>query len=524
MNFLKTMSSESENFVTREEFRQFTERSDQQFQQSQQQFQMMMEILQNLQTSRAGDGAGQKFQESNVASREELGASERPMHVSGVEILDGGASKEIFLDPSLLLEEQGERAPPKVSTRKSSRKKSVSPEDELRRLREREAQEIANRPEFVGGTVLRTIVSEEFKETMFSLNWKSYITIRKLIDIFYRKHKFAKGITVTLQASVTQEIRSQILNDCRNMHHSKANADKDFEFPYNITEDFQLDLLSFDQFDVLLRWKMRPVDKAQFASILRATVSMKFPEGFKIGALNVNTQFQVYQRFTEDFRRMITWMSFSNDEIGGFYDRAKDPDRGFVPEVDSSKEKGIVQIFRDMMPKQLSEYLFAKMKKPPGGGKYWSDPMAFIDAVDVVAYAMNSEFDTYVRPLLNRYSEGAISHDGSKHLKLLSEALLSDEPILDGDPVVLLNEGEKAMFFAAMEAQHKSKSKVDHLPCIKTIFSGVKQCPDGATCRFSHDEALLREKKKSMDKALQKSYYSSLEETEVEQDVFPDEI
>jgi len=65
----------------------------------------MMEIFRNSQPPRAGDGAGQIFQNSNTTSREKLGASERPMRVSGVEILDGGASDEIYLDPSLLTEE-----------------------------------------------------------------------------------------------------------------------------------------------------------------------------------------------------------------------------------------------------------------------------------------------------------------------------------------------------------------------------------------------------------------------------------
>jgi hypothetical protein len=135
---------------------------------------------------------------------------------------------------------------------------------------------------------------------------------------------------------------------------------------------------------------------------------------------------------------------------------------------------------------------------------------------------MNTEFDTYVRPLLTRYSEGSISHDGSKHLKSLSEALLSDLEILDGDPLLLLEENERNTFFAAMEAH---KSKVDHLPCIKTIFSGRKQCPDRATCRFSHDEALLCEKAKSMKKQLEQSPYCSvLGGTETEQDFYPDEI
>ena len=444
---------------------------------------------------------------------------------SGVEDLDGGVLNEIHLDPTLLTEEQSLA---KVSSRKESRRKTVSPEDELRRRREKEAVDLANRSAIVGGSVLRTIASEEFKENLYSFKWNSYIIVRRHIDAFYRKHKYAKGVAVTLQAIVSPEMRSVILNDCRHLYHSRSrgSVEKEFDFPYNINEDSQLDDLSFDQFDVLLRWHMKPVDKAQFVSILKANVEIRFPDGFKIGALNVNTQFQAYQRFTEDFKRMLTWLSFMNDEVGGFNDRARDPDNGFVPEVDSSKEKGIVQIFKEMLPKQLADYFFAKVKKPPGKGKYWSDAMAFIEAMDEVAFGMNSEFDKYVKPLLNRYSDGAISHDGSKHLKLLSEALLSEEEILDGDPMVILSESDKTTFFAAMDAHNsKPKPKVEHLPCIKTIFSGQMQCPERATCRFSHDEALLREKTKSMSKALQKSpYYSALEGADSAAEFYPDEI
>ena len=538
--------SSAENYVTRVEFDEAMGRLENKFdtrleglnnkidlqsQQNQIQFQTMMDILRNMQTSQAGNGAGQKFQESNTTSIEGLGASELPRSDSGVENLDDGASKEIYLDPSLLTEEQ---PPAKVSSRKESKRKTLSPEDNFRRQREKEAQELATRSEFVGGSVLRTIASEEFKENLFSFKWSSYMAVRRLIDAFYRKHKYAKGVAVTLQAIVSTDMRSVILNDCRHLYHSRprGSGEKEFDFPYNILEDHHLDDLSFDQFDVLLRWHMKPVDKAQFVSILKANVVIKFPDGFKLGALNINTQFQAYQRFTEDFKRMLTWLSFMNDEVGGFNDRARDPEKGFVPEVDSSKEKGIVQIFKEMLPKSLADYFFAKVKKPPGKGKYWNDAMGFIEAMDEVAFDMNSEFDKYVKPLLNRYSEGAISHDGSKHLKLLSEALLSEEDILDGDPMVILSENEKATFFAAMDAHnskskdvHNSKSKVEHLPCIKTIFSGQMQCPERATCRFSHDEALLREKTKSMAKALQKSpYFSALEGTDAAQEFYPDEI
>ena len=112
--------SSAENYVTRVEFDEAMGRLENKFdtrleglnnkiylqsQQNQIQFQTMMDILRNMQTSQAGNGAGQKFQESNTTSIEGLGASELPRSDSGVENLDGGASNEIYLDPSLLTEE-----------------------------------------------------------------------------------------------------------------------------------------------------------------------------------------------------------------------------------------------------------------------------------------------------------------------------------------------------------------------------------------------------------------------------------
>ena len=95
------MSSAAENYVTRVEFEEAIGRLENKMDL---QFQQMMAILTNMQTSQAGNGAGQNFQESNTTSKEGIGASGLQTTDSGVEDLDGGASNEIHLDPTLLAE------------------------------------------------------------------------------------------------------------------------------------------------------------------------------------------------------------------------------------------------------------------------------------------------------------------------------------------------------------------------------------------------------------------------------------
>ena len=432
-------------------------------------------------------------------------------------LLGGGLGSGFNGDPGLFSEEKIAAAFGRTDPRRSS----MNAADGERRLREELEQEnliqraMGRMPTTV---VQRTIASKEFDRTLYKLDWKNYSNHRKQIDVYLKQHGIASGVSVNLFASLSEELQLVLLND--SVKRYKKSPDAMVIFPYNVgtMEDFWQ--LSFDQIDALIRWNMKPANKTHFLRIIKEHCKMELPDGCKAGPLNFPVQFRAFQVFIEKFKKYLIWLGF--DETPIFAEIARHKTKGFYPEVDNPKGKGIVQLLRELVPSPMKEHFFTILPRPPGNDKAWTNPHKMIEEFEELWYTANITYNEHIVPFVSMYDQGAISLDGGGSLRTLSQVFPSGDN-LDGDPFLYTTEEIQQVredaVLAAMQTsgQQVHKTKPELLPCFKTIFSKSKICPNKDICKFSHDPILLREKVRTMMSDLKHSpYYSSLAEAEEE--------
>ena len=430
-------------------------------------------------------------------SATETVAEERPTIDDEVlsQFSDSGESKQLeiadqFKTPGLFV---GDR-------KKPSRKESgLFIDDEQRRLASLEAKGFSSER-----TIARVIQSEDFNKVMSKLDWRAYMTHRRDIQIFQERNAY--GVGVNLLASLGQNVRGIILNDCRTRNAMGITFKRlGTNFPESAEEMVRLD---FSSLDALIRLSMRPPNKVEFLAVLQRNVNFWLPEGFKPGLLNFTTQYHSYQNFTEDFRKLYCWMSFDGEP---------EWEASLLPEVDS-KDKSLVKCYKKLLPEELAEHFFTLLPKRDKKEKYWKNFPEFLTAMDQVWHSAYTSYRSNVIPFINLYHGAQQQHRGGV-LKTLSEYFAESEEILDGDPFVVSAEDPERIdaIFSALHAfggdPHKipkhaeQLKKTEQFPCIKTIMQG--SCPDRASCKFSHDPAALRAKAAAMHRDLIKSPFFS---------------
>ena len=453
----------------------------------------LMEMVKKLSTKESASGVRDPEAEKANSATVTV-AEERPTIDDEVlsQFSDSGESKQLeiadhFKTPGLFV---GDR-------KKPARKESgLFIDDEQRRLASLEAKGFSS-----DRTIARVIQSEDFNKVMSKLDWRTYMTHRRDIQIFQERNAY--GVGVNLLASLGQNVRGIILNDCRTRNAMGITFKRlGTKFPESAEEMVRLD---FSSLDALIRLSMRPPNKVEFLAVLQRNVHYWLPEGFKPGLLNFTVQYNAYQNFTEDFRKLYCWMSFDGEP---------EWDSQLLPEVDA-KEKSLIKCYKKLLPEELGEHFFTMLPKREKKDKYWKNFIEFLNAMDQVWHAAYSSYRSNVVPFINLYHGPQQQHRGGV-LKTLSEYFSESEEIIDGNPLIVTMEGLESVrtdaIFSALYAlgpePHKTTQKPEQFPCIKMIMQG--SCPNRDSCKFSHDPAALRVKAVAMFRDLKKSPFLSV--------------
>lgn len=491
-----------EIFATKEELLELRREMNLNFARMDDRFDSLVEVIKNLSTSVYGsDVRRPEAALANSATKTVIGDQPTPEDEAGSQFSDSGELEQLeiadqFKTPGITV---GDR-------KKPARKESgLFIDDEQRRLASSGAKEFRG-----DRTIARVIQSEDFNKVLSKLDWRSYMTHRRDIQIFQERNAY--GVEVNLLASLSQNVRGIILNDCRTRNAMGVTFKRlGGDFPESAEEMVRLD---FSSLDVLIRLSMRPPNKVEFLAVLQRNVHYWLPEGFKPGLLNFTVQYNAYQNFTEDFRKLYCWMSFDGEP---------EWDASLLPEVDS-KEKSLIKCYKKLLPEELAEHFFTLLPKRDKKEKHWKNFLEFLAAMDQVWHSAYSSYRSNVIPFINLYHGPQQQHRGGV-LKTLSEYFSESEEILDGNPLVFTTEELESVrtdaIFSALYAlgpeQHKNTAKPEQFPCIKTIMQG--SCPDRASCKFSHDPAALRVKAAAMFRDLKKSpYLSAAEASKLEEE------
>ena len=294
-----------------------------------------------------------------------------------------------------------------------SRRESRSFEDEQRR-RLSEARERVQR-EFRAEqrSVQRVITNKDMDAKLKSLAWQPYLAHRKAMQSYLEDN--GCELEANYLASLNSEVRNIIYSDCRqrNIDKLKFKSNGDSEFPIDIKGLMDLD---FDKLDVLVRLSMRPANKQEFLFQMKKNVTFYTPDGFKAGILNFRTLYKSYQQLTENTRKLYVYMSFSDEP---------EFDKNLLPDVDG-KGQSLVKTFREMLPKELDEYFFTVLPKPPSNR--WNNFIHFLDAMDQVVHKCYTDFREIVLPFANIFHHGNISDRGGA-LKTISESMADHEMV-----------------------------------------------------------------------------------------------
>ena len=128
-------------------------------------------------------------------------------------------------------------------------------DDEQRRLASLEVKGFSSER-----TIARVIQSEGFNKVMSKLDWRAYMKHRRDIQSFQERNAY--GVEVNLLASLSQNVRGIILNDCRTRNAMGITfKTRGGKFPESVEEMVRLD---FTTLDVLIRLSMRPPNKVEF--------------------------------------------------------------------------------------------------------------------------------------------------------------------------------------------------------------------------------------------------------------------
>ena len=356
----------------------------------------------------------------------------------------------------------------------------------------------------------RFIQTEEFNTVISKLTPKIYSDLLTKIHEYKEKRDYA--VEVKLSSCLSRNLKDTLVYESIHYYEMKT-FDGSNKPLFRAIKLSDMGIMDFDEIDLLCRLSMRPSNAAEFIRTMRTCVNFYLPDGFKEGVFNFGILYSSTQNYIEESRKYYTLMSF-------------DPDRRYMdftvlPPVDE-KNTGLVECFREGIPKTWADNIFQLLPKPKE--KKWIKYLDFLAAVSKVCFEEYKIYSTHVKRFLTMFDDKPPRTYGVAAGKLRSISdYATDEDPLDGNPIVMsLSDLEDIMDFevgAALQALSgpgvptmatscfgAQQTDIKMLGCVTMVLHGT--CSKGSACMFSHDTPELQAKAKEIHKQLSASPYS----------------